>query len=90
MNNERRKRIEAARLKLMMLSSDLDDVRSTIESAYDDEDEAFNNLPESLQQGEAGTKSQEAIDKLESIYSDLAQMVSDIEAMDEELQGAAA
>ncbi|EGE9794897.1 hypothetical protein [Salmonella enterica] len=47
MNNERRKRLTA-------LSQQLAELKDDIQSVLDEEEEAFSNLPESLQNGERG------------------------------------
>lgn len=58
MNAERRKRIEALQSTLVSLKDDIDMLR-------DEEQESFDNLPESVQQGEKGEKAQAAIDALD-------------------------
>lgn len=58
MNAYRRKRIED-------LQSTLTSLRDEIQVLLDEEQDAFDNMPESLQQGEKGEKAQAAIDALE-------------------------
>lgn len=55
MNQERRKQIEEA--------------KSILESARDDEQEYFDNMPDSLKDGEKGEKAQTAIDALDEAIS---------------------
>lgn len=59
MNNARRTKIEK-------LHSRLRDIIDLINELVDEEREAFDNLPESLQEGERGEAMEEAIDCLES------------------------
>ncbi|EBW3215006.1 hypothetical protein PL222_11310 [Salmonella enterica] len=64
MNNERRKRLTA-------LSQQLAELKDDIQSVLDEEEEAFNNLPESLQNGERGDAMQTAIAALDAAVSAL-------------------
>ena len=57
MNKERRKRIESIKEKLSDLQSDIDELK-------DEEQEAYDNLPESFQHGERGESISQAIDNL--------------------------
>lgn len=59
MNNERRKQIQ----KIM---DQLADIRLEIETIQDEEQEYFDRMPESLQSGEKGTKSEEAVEFLDN------------------------
>lgn len=49
----------------------LEETRNELEVLKDDEQEAFDNLPEDLQQGERGAQMKEAIDQLEEATSKL-------------------
>lgn len=60
MNNERRKQLRKA-IEL------LTEAQSIIESVHDDERDALENLPESIQYGERGDQMQDCIDALEYI-----------------------
>ncbi len=62
MNKQRRKQIDQILEKLAELSA-------MVEEVYNDEDEAYNNLPESIQDSERGEAMYEAVDALESAYS---------------------
>ena len=68
MNNTRRKEISK-------ISSILEDAKSRLSTVIDDEQEAFDNMPESLQGSERGCESEEAIgylsDALDSVQSAL-------------------
>lgn len=64
MNNERRKRLAA-------LSQQLAELKDEIQSVLDEEEEAFNNLPEGLQSGERGDAMQTDIASLDAAISAL-------------------
>ena len=58
MNNARRKEIEK-------ITADLEAIKERIGALQEEEQDAFDNLPESIQYGERGDKMQSAIDNLE-------------------------
>lgn len=64
MNNARRKEIDK-------LTAQIEEIKEAIEALRDEEQEAFDNMPESLQYGERGEKMQSAIDALEYAADDL-------------------
>lgn len=64
MNNVRRKEIDK-------LTAQIEEIKEAIEALRDEEQEAFDNMPESLQDGERGEKMQSAIDALEYAADDL-------------------
>lgn len=65
MNKDRRKRISALIEQIENLSAD-------VVALADEEQEAFDNLPESLQDGERGQAMSDAVDKLNDAASDLS------------------
>lgn len=71
MNNERRARINA-------IISQLQEINNEIESIRDDEQDAFDDMPEGLQQSERGERAQEAISNLE--YATLDDVISYLES----------
>ena len=64
MNNDRRARIQA-------LINKLEDIKEDIDSIKEEEQEYYDNMPESIQAGERGDKAQEAIDNLDYAYSQI-------------------
>ena len=58
MNNARRREIEK-------ITADLEAIKERSEALQEEEQDAFHNLPESIQYGERGDKMQSAIDNLE-------------------------
>lgn len=68
MNAERRKRINAIKNQIEPLVSQLGvDIREELEAIRDEEQEAYDNLPEQFQEGEKGEAMQEAIERLEEV-----------------------
>lgn len=59
MNNDRRKQIQN-------VQTGIDELRALLESIRDEEQEAFDNMPENMQQSERGEKAEAAIEALES------------------------
>lgn len=64
MNDERRKLLQEAVNKI-------EEARTLIEIARDDELAAFDNLPEGLKSGSRGEKMEEAISKMDDVISDI-------------------
>jgi hypothetical protein len=71
MNKERRKVI--ARATVM-----IDEAKGILESCRDEEQEYYDNMPESFQNGEKGSTAQEAIDALEEAVSSLEEITGNI------------
>lgn len=72
MNNARRKQLNA-------LYSKMEELKSQLETILEEEQESFDNMPESLQDSERGQLSQEAIDNLESAVSSFEEVMEYIE-----------
>ena len=66
MNNDRRKAIALIRGEVEQLAEQLDSVKTQLEDLRDEEQEYFDNMPESLQGGEKGDAAQEAVNQLDS------------------------
>lgn len=71
MNADRRKAIEAIRARIDVhagevadLQVEVDTLKEEIEGLQEDEQNYFDNMPESFQQGDKGDAAQSAIDKL--------------------------
>ena len=64
MNKERRKR-------LLEISDKLSDLMDDLEEVIEEEEEAFNNLPESLQDSTKGIVMMDRLDTLHTAISDL-------------------
>lgn len=58
-------------------TSDIQEIRDELEAVRDEEQEAFDNMPEGLQQGERGQASEAAIEAIESALSELENFCAD-------------
>ena len=72
MNKERRKWLEKT-------IATLEDQSAELESICEEEQEAYDNMPESLQDSERGQALYDNIDALESAASDLDDVISDLQ-----------
>lgn len=86
MNNERRKQLKAIAKQLGTIADNLEDQQILLEQVYDDESEAFDNMPESLQQSDRGIEMEEGIGTLEEQKDAVATMVDDLREMISTLQ----
>jgi hypothetical protein len=76
MNEERRKTLKEA-IGL------IDQAKNILEDAQTDEQEAFDNMPEGMQNGEKGEKVQGAIDSMGEAIASCDDIVGQIEAASE-------
>jgi hypothetical protein len=72
LNADRRKRLELIMNKISDLSSDLEVIQ-------EEEQEAYDNLPESLQNSERGENMSTAIDAIDNAKGSLGEAISSIE-----------
>jgi len=56
-------------------------IKSSIEDILDEEQDAFDNMPESLQYSERGETSQDSIDAMENVLSSLEDILEELEAI---------
>lgn len=68
MNKQRRKR-------LMEVIESLEEAQASIEEIKDEESEAYDNMPESLQYSEKGELMYQNVDELETASSDLETVI---------------
>jgi len=71
MNNARRKR-------LAKISEQLESLKAELEEVKDQEQEAFDNMPGSFQDGEKGERMQEIIYTLEGVVGDMENAIENI------------
>lgn len=76
MNADRRKAIDEA-------ISQLEQIKSDIENLTSEEQDAYDALPESLQNGEKGEKMQEAINSLEEAANEIDNAMDNLSAAKE-------
>lgn len=69
MNKDRCKRIQG-------IIDQLTDLGTEIEEIQDEEQEAYDNLPESLQEGEKGEIMSDAIDSLDHVFCSIGDVIS--------------
>lgn len=86
MNNERRKQLKAIAKQLGTIADNLEDQQILLEQVYDDESEAFDNMPESLQESDRGIEMEEGIGTLEEQKDDMTNMVDDLRTIISTLQ----
>lgn len=72
MNNARRK-------QLQRIQDELRDIYERLDILCDEEWEAYDNMPESLQDTERGEKSQNAIDTLESVRDQVLEAADELD-----------
>lgn len=77
MNADRRKRIAA-------LTAELERIKEDIEALRDEEQEAFDNLPENFQEGERGERMETAIENLDYAADDAQECLDHLWAVIEE------
>lgn len=95
MNKQRRKdlqeqsgKLEEIRSGLSSLAEQLEEVKSTLESIRDEEEMAFDNMPEPLQEGDKGTAMLEAMSAMEDAIDGVDTVASDISGTDDNIQDA--
>ena len=88
MNNRRRKDITEISDKIAALADILNEYMADVESIKEEEEEYFDNMPESLQGGEKGSAAEEAVDALEEACSALVQMIDSLDEVTSGLEAA--
>ena len=71
MNAKRRKALGSIITKLEALESLRQEIQEQLEEIMDEEQDALNNMPESLQEGERGQQMQEYIDTMDGVNDEL-------------------
>lgn len=74
MNKERRQ-------KIGKIIERLEDIAAELEALADEERNAFDNLPESLQYGERGEAMEAAADDLEDVSGEVSELASRLEEL---------
>lgn len=90
MNKERRSRIRGLIKAFNDLSSTIqNDLSSQVQDLHDLEEEAFDNMPESMQDSDRGTAMQDAMDELQSAVDLYSEASDAIDSIVDSLQAAA-
>ncbi len=74
---------KARRMRLIAVQSKLSDLKAEIEQIRDEEQEAYDNLPEGLQDSERGVSMEAAIEELDDAASDLEGVIDTLESATE-------
>lgn len=91
MNAARRKQIKAIITRLGKASDlGLEDLREALEGIRDEEQEAYDNMPEALQAGERGVASEAAVSALDDVISGLEEVIGFLDGVGDQLEEAAA
>lgn len=72
MNKNRRKEIES-------IIEELESLGSRIEAVKEEEDDAFNNIPESLQYSEKGELMEQNVEDLDEAFNSLSDVVEELQ-----------
>lgn len=88
MNKQRRAEIAKLYKRLEKLQGEWESIRDGLGDVASEERDAFDSMPESLQQGERGQASEQAADSLENVHSemenvDFDSLMSDLETAGE-------
>lgn len=90
MNNARRKQLDDLRQRISALKDQADELKDELESGpLSDEQDAFDNMPESLQDGEKGEKAQAALDAMQEAVDALDEVMSALDEAATALEAAA-
>ncbi|MBQ6984571.1 MAG: hypothetical protein IJQ20_06540 [Paludibacteraceae bacterium] len=79
MNNQRRKALKDAMKQMEEAAALLTAAKEAIESIKEEEEEAYDNLPDSFQEGAQGDQMQENINAMDEVIDNLDTQASDIE-----------
>ena len=89
MNANRRKtlgqvidQIEALKNLMENFKADIESIRETIDAERDNEQEAFDNLPEGLQQAERGQTMEQAVEYLDTASSVITDLFDALDGVD--------
>lgn len=86
MNKQRRKELAEAIEKLEQATAMLEEANEIIDGVTEEEQEAFDNMPESLQCSERGYMTQDNVDTLEEIAQGMDSYIYEIEDQIERLR----
>lgn len=90
MNKDRRKQLEALRERIEALKASAEELKDELESGpLADEQDAFDNMPGSLQDGEKGEKAQAALDAMQEAADALDEVMSALDEATQALETAA-
>lgn len=71
MNKDRRKALAEAIDALTKIKDQIENVKSIVETAKDEEREYYDNMPENMQSGDRGQEADTAVSNLEDVFETL-------------------
>lgn len=77
MNKARRASLKLALTKIETLTACIEEIKEDLQNVLDEEEEAYENLPESIQGSERGEQMQEYIEALEAAIDSLDELDTD-------------
>ena len=75
MNNTRRRRISELKMQINFANNQLKDANKKLSSILNEEQDAFDNMPEGLQSSYRGMCSEDAIDSMEEASEKLDEVI---------------
>lgn len=78
MNKDRRKALQEAVTLLEKVRGDIDDAKSLLETAKDEEQDYFDNMPEAFQQADKGQAAEAAVSELDEAISELESAIDHV------------
>lgn len=75
---------KARRKELSRIAEELENLRDALDAVASEEREAYDNLPESLQESDRGCAMEEAVDELDDICGELDDLRQRIESVVDE------
>ncbi|GBQ77208.1 hypothetical protein AA14337_0750 [Acetobacter malorum DSM 14337] len=89
MNNKRRAEIKRLRELLEEISGPIAEIKESMESLRDEEQESYDNMPESLQGGAKGEAAEKAVSDLDTAVDGMDEIESKLTEIQEALEEAA-
>lgn len=86
MNRERRNELNKAVGLINSARASIEEAKDIIDNCQSEEQDAFDNLPESMQEGDRGDAMQDNIDTMDEALSELDDVVSTLEEQSNNLQ----
>lgn len=82
MNNKRRNELKKLQARLVKITASLREVCQEVEHVHTAEQEALDNMPESIREGDKGQSIQVGLDIIQSIVDSIDEAICDLELAD--------
>lgn len=89
MNNARRKELETIAGQVKEAIAVLEGLKTDVEQAQSEEQDALDNLPDSFRDGEKGEKAQAAIEAMEEVMDKIQEAIDALEEVEGPIETAA-